>query len=90
MDMKLFFTVAVTIFVAEIADKTQLATVLFAADGAANRLTVFAGAAVALTVASALAVFAGSLLSGLVEERTMSRIAGALFILIGVWTLVRA
>lgn len=90
MDLKLFFTVAVTIFIAEIADKTQLATVLFAADANSSRLVVFAGAALALTLASALAVFAGSLISGLVDETSMSRIAGVLFILIGVWTLVKA
>lgn len=90
MDFKLFFTVAITVFVAEIADKTQLATMLFAADVNSSRLTVFVGATVALTLASALAVFAGSLVSGLVDETLMSRIAGVLFVVIGIWTFVTA
>ncbi len=90
MDLKLFMTVAVTVFVAEIADKTQLATMLFAADGNSSRLVVFAGATAALTLASALAVFAGSLVAGVVDETLMSRIAGALFVVIGIWTFLTA
>ncbi|MEJ2602930.1 MAG: TMEM165/GDT1 family protein [Gammaproteobacteria bacterium] len=90
MDIKLFLTVAITVFVAEIADKTQLATMLFAADGGASRLVVFAGATAALTLSSALAVFAGSLVAGVVDATLMSRIAGVLFVGIGVWTFITA
>lgn len=90
MDLKLFFTVAITVFVAEIADKTQLATMLFAADGNSSRLVVFIGATAALTLASALAVFTGSLVGGLVDGTVMSRVAGILFVVIGIWTFVTA
>ena len=56
MDWKVFSTVFVTIFVAELADKTQLATFLFAADKTVSKWTVFLGSASALIVASALGV----------------------------------
>ena len=48
MDYKLLFTIFAAVFVAELGDKTQLATMLFAADKEVNRLTVFLGASLAL------------------------------------------
>ena len=87
MDMKLFATVFTTIFLAEIADKTQVATVLYATRGDHHKLTVFAGAAVALVLSSALAVFAGALLSHWLNPRYISWLAGAAFILVGLWVL---
>jgi len=90
MNIKLFFTVCGTVFLAELADKTQIATVLFAANGRYDRITVFLGAAVALIAASALAVFVGGLFSHLAGERWIARCAGLIFIIIGLWTVVRA
>ncbi|MDH5324018.1 MAG: TMEM165/GDT1 family protein [Gammaproteobacteria bacterium] len=90
MDLKLFSTVFVTVFLAEIADKTQLATMLFASNAQNAKLLVFAAAALALVVATAVAVFAGALLSQSIDEKLMARIAGVIFIVIGLWTLVKA
>ena len=53
-------------------------------------LTVFAGASLALVLASAIGVLAGSLLSDYVSERVLRYVAGFGFIAIGAWTLVRA
>lgn len=89
MDWKILLTVFAAIFVAELGDKTQLATLLFAADKDVNRLTVFVGASLALVVASGIGVVAGGLVSDYVDERVLRIIAGAGFILIGIWTLVR-
>jgi putative Ca2+/H+ antiporter (TMEM165/GDT1 family) len=87
MEWKLFFTVFASIFVAEMADKTQLVTLLFAADKAVSKWVVFLGSASALVLASAIGVLAGTMLSHVVSVRMMSIIAGSGFILIGAWTL---
>lgn len=89
MDFKLMSTVFVTIFLAEIADKTQVATFLYAANSNNGKATVFAGSALALVVASAIAVFAGALLSQWLNEKVMARLAGTAFILVGIWTLAK-
>lgn len=87
MEWKIFATVFVSIFIAEMADKTQLVTMLFAADKAVSKWVVFLGSASALVLASAIGVAAGSLLSQVINMKTMSIIAGTGFILIGAWTL---
>jgi putative Ca2+/H+ antiporter (TMEM165/GDT1 family) len=87
MEWKLFFTVFASIFVAEMADKTQLVTLLFAADKAVSKWVVFLGSASALVLASAIGVLAGTMLSHVINVRMMSVIAGSGFILIGAWTL---
>ena len=90
MDFKIFFTICLTVFVAELGDKTQLATMLFAADKDVSKLTVFVAASTALIVASAIGVLAGTLLSAYISEKTLAYIAGVGFILIGGYTLYQA
>lgn len=90
MEWKLFLTVFGSIFLAEMADKTQLATLLFAADRQASKLTVFLGATLALAATSAIAVAAGSALSELVSPRLMSLLAGTGFVLVGIAILWQA
>ena len=90
MELKVFFTVFAAVFIAELGDKTQLATLLFAADKEVSKWTVFGGASAALIVATAIGVIAGTLLSEFINERYLNYIAGAGFILIGALTLARA
>jgi putative Ca2+/H+ antiporter (TMEM165/GDT1 family) len=90
MDWKIFATVFAAVFIAELGDKTQLATMLFAADREVSKLTVFFAASAALVLASAIGVLAGSLLSNVINERVLHYVAGVGFILIGAWTLYRA
>jgi putative Ca2+/H+ antiporter (TMEM165/GDT1 family) len=90
MDLKILATVFISVFIAELGDKTQLATMLFASDKGASKLTVFVGAALALVVTSAIGVVAGSVISQYVSEKTLHYLAGIGFIAIGVWTLVKA
>ena len=90
MDLKVLFVVFGTVFLAELGDKTQLATVLFASKPSVSLVTVFVGASLALILASLIAVAAGSVISHYVDPRYLSYIAGAGFIVIGVWTIVRA
>lgn len=90
MHLKVFATVFATVFLAELGDKTQLATLLYAAQAENPKLTVFLGAATALIVTSALGVLAGSLIAQHLDPRKLSWIAGAGFIAIGLWTIIRA
>lgn len=90
MDLKIFLTVFITIFIAEIGDKTQLATLLFAADKQAGKITVFAGASLALVVAAGIGVLAGGLIANYISEKFLHYLAGAGFIAIGIWTIFRA
>jgi putative Ca2+/H+ antiporter (TMEM165/GDT1 family) len=88
VDLGLFARVFGTVFVAELGDKTQLATLLYASDAQASRWVVFAAAAAALVLTSAIGVAAGSVVSQWVGPRALARIAGLGFIAIGVWTLL--
>jgi putative Ca2+/H+ antiporter (TMEM165/GDT1 family) len=90
MDWKIFATIFVAVFIAELGDKTQLATMLFAADKEVSRYTVFLAASAALIVASAIGVLAGSLLSEFVNEKYLHYVAGIGFIGIGIYTLYNA
>ncbi|MDT8399814.1 MAG: TMEM165/GDT1 family protein [Pseudomonadales bacterium] len=90
MTLKLFMTIFATVFLAEIGDKTQLATMLFAADKDVSKLTVFLASSSALVVAAAIGVLAGSLLTEVINPRTLSYVAGIGFMLIGAITLYQA
>jgi putative Ca2+/H+ antiporter (TMEM165/GDT1 family) len=86
--LKAFFTVFITIFVAEIGDKTQLATLLFASDRNVSKWIIFAGASLALVAAAGIGVLVGAQLERFVKPSTLKTIAGIGFIAIGIWTLV--
>jgi putative Ca2+/H+ antiporter (TMEM165/GDT1 family) len=83
-----FFTVFTTVFIAEIGDKTQLATMLFAGEAKVSRWVIFAGSACALTLAAALGVIVGAQLERFISPRTLRVVAGVGFVVIGIWTLV--
>jgi putative Ca2+/H+ antiporter (TMEM165/GDT1 family) len=85
---KAFFSVFITVFLAEIGDKTQLATMLFAAEGKSNKWVIFAGSALALVLAAAIGVLVGAQLEKFISPRTLKIVAGIGFIAIGLWTLV--
>jgi len=88
--IKLFFTIFSVVFIAELGDKTQLATMLFASDKEVSKWLVFFAASAALVTAAGIGVLAGSFLSAYISEKQLSYIAGSGFILIGAFTLYRA
>jgi len=81
------WVVFATVFLAEMADKTQLATLLFATDEKLNKWGVFIAASLALTLACAIGVLVGSQLPKLIDPNKLKIIAGVGFILIGGWTI---
>jgi putative Ca2+/H+ antiporter (TMEM165/GDT1 family) len=90
MDWKIFVTIFIAVFIAELGDKTQLATMLFATDKEVSKYTVFFAASAALIVASAIGVLAGSFFAEYINEKYLHYIAGIGFILIGAFTLYNA
>jgi putative Ca2+/H+ antiporter (TMEM165/GDT1 family) len=91
--MTAFITVFLSIFIAELGDKTQFATALFAADGAQPKWLVFLASSTALVASAAIATLAGSAARELFAGPTLKLIAGAGFIVIGaaiVWGALRA
>jgi len=85
--LKIFMTVFATVFVAEIGDKTQLATMLFASESKSSRWIVFAGSALALVLAAGIGVLVGGQLERFVSPRTLKLVAGIGFVAIGIWTM---
>jgi putative Ca2+/H+ antiporter (TMEM165/GDT1 family) len=83
-----FFTVLTTVFLAEIGDKTQLATMLFAAKGETSKWVVFFAASLALILAAAIGVLVGGVVERFISPRTLKIVAGIGFIAIGLWTLI--
>jgi putative Ca2+/H+ antiporter (TMEM165/GDT1 family) len=77
-----------TILHAELGEKTQLATMLFATDPKLSRIGVFVASAVALTVSSLLAVMFGAQLTRLVSPALLKTLAAIGFIVIGLWMLL--
>jgi len=87
MDLKVLFTTFRMIFLAELGDKTQLATFSFAAESK-SRLAVFLETAGALVLTSLLALVLGSGVSRLVPEDYIKIEVGALFVLLGLWMIL--
>jgi putative Ca2+/H+ antiporter (TMEM165/GDT1 family) len=90
MDIKLALTVFGVVFLAELGDKTQLATLLFAAKTPESLITVFLGASLALVATSAIGVVAGGFVAQYVSPKLLSYVAGAGFVIIGIWTIWQA
>lgn len=80
-------SIFITVFLAELGDKTQLATMLFASDRAMSPWMVFLAAAGALVLSAAVAVFLGQMLGRHLEAIPLKLIAGGAFILIGLWNV---
>jgi putative Ca2+/H+ antiporter (TMEM165/GDT1 family) len=89
MDLRLLATVFGTVFLAELGDKTQLATLLFASRAGTSLIAVFAATSLALVTATAIGVLAGATIASHVQPRYFSYVAGVGFILIGLWTIWR-
>jgi putative Ca2+/H+ antiporter (TMEM165/GDT1 family) len=87
MDWKIFGTAFLTLFLAELGDKTQLAIITLTAK-TDSKLAIFLGASLALVVVSLLAVLVGGVLTQFIPTEWLQRIVAVAFILIGILMLV--
>ena len=86
MDWKILGTAFLTLFLAELGDKTQLAVITMSAK-TESKLAVFLGASIALVLVSLLGVLVGGVLSQYVPTEWLQRIVAVAFIVIGVLML---
>jgi putative Ca2+/H+ antiporter (TMEM165/GDT1 family) len=85
----LFFTVFALVFLAELADKTQLVTFALVADTGKPRQVYF-GVLGGLFAVTAIGVLAGSLITVVVPLFLIQLIAGIAFVIFGGYTIYRA
>ena len=82
MSIALFFSIFLTIFIAELGDKTQIATL--AISGSSQMpLAVFLGSSFALVLASLLGVLLGGSIAKFIPELLIELVAAVGFMLIG-------
>ena len=88
MDLSLLISTFLTVFLAELGDKTQLATV--ALIGTSDRpLAVFLGSSSALVLASLLGAMAGGSIASLIPTEWLQLVAAVGFLIIGSQLLLR-
>jgi putative Ca2+/H+ antiporter (TMEM165/GDT1 family) len=87
MDWKLFFITFFSIFLAELGDKTQLATMGFASQNSSAKWIIFTASASALVLSSFLGVIAGNFLSNIISPKYVKLGSAILFIIIGLFLL---
>ncbi len=88
---RVFVTTFITIFLAEIGDKTQLSTLLMSAESHAPWV-VFLGSGVALITTSLLGVLLGGWISTKLSPKTVEKLAGVMLLLISlmlVWDVIQ-
>lgn len=88
--MTTFFVVFASIFLAELGDKTQLATPAFAAEEDRARMLVFAASGAALVASSAIAVVLGAVAEKFIAGAPLNLIAGAGFMIIGALMIIES
>lgn len=86
--MKLFATIFLSVFFAELGDKTQLATLLFATNSRFSQTTVFIAASAALVASTAIAVLLGAAAERHLAFLPLKLIAGLGFVAIGAYIVI--
>ncbi len=84
MDWKIFFTTFGMIFLAELGDKTQLATIMMTSKTRLP-LSVFIGASLALCLVTLIGVLFGEGLIAVIPQNLLKKGAALAFIAVGLW-----
>lgn len=87
MNLQIFFSAFATIFIAELGDKTQLATLAMASSQPGAKWQVFFGASLALVCTTFIGLVAANLVNQWISPETLKRVAGIAFVALGLWYL---
>lgn len=88
MDWSVFSATFLTIFLAELGDKTQFAAMAVSAQSKST-MSVVLGVVLALSVAGVLGVVFGRVLGQYIEPEKMRYVSGLAFLAMGAWILMR-
>ena len=89
MLLTLLFTTFVTVFLAEMGDKTQLTTITLSST-TNEPLAVFIGSSIALILATLLGALAGGSISNLVPGFLLKLLSGIVFLILGIKLLAKS
>jgi putative Ca2+/H+ antiporter (TMEM165/GDT1 family) len=82
-----FWTVTIAFFIAEMGDKTQLATIALAAQFANEMIPVWLGTTAGMMIANAIGILVGVVLGKKIPERLVKWVAAISFIFFGMYGL---
>ena len=85
--MQNLWVVFISVFLAELGDKTQLATLLFSTEKNLSPVGVFIASSLALVLSCFLAVLVGSQIKDLISPEKIKWAAGIGFVVIGAWMI---
>tara|TARA_B100000965_G_scaffold405944_1_gene442064 strand:+ start:7152 stop:7448 length:297 start_codon:yes stop_codon:yes gene_type:complete len=89
MLLTLLFSTFITVFLAEMGDKTQLTTITLSSS--TNKpLAVFIGSSIALILATILGALAGGSIANLIPDFLLKLLSGIVFLVIGINLLTRS
>lgn len=83
MDIAVMLPIFTSVFMAELGDKTQLATVCFMAGGGCRKSEVFFASSLALVLSTLLAVVFGAAIARLIPPKYLQLGAGLIFVIMG-------
>ena len=89
MILSLLLSTFITVFIAELGDKTQLATLTIS--GTSNKpWAVFLGSSSALVFASLMGALAGGSISNFIPEVVLKSLASLTFLIIGIRLFIKS
>lgn len=88
MDWSIFSATFITIFLAEIGDKTQFAALTISSQ-TRSTLSVLLGTVLALSVAGTIGVLAGNVIGQFINPEKMKYVSGVIFIVMGIFILIK-
>ncbi len=85
--MEIFFKIFISIFLAELGDKTQMASIIFSSNDPSNKWIIFLASSMALVFSSFLGVMIGSWIASMGLEKYIRIVGGIIFVILGVFMI---
>ncbi|MDR1083412.1 MAG: TMEM165/GDT1 family protein [Deltaproteobacteria bacterium] len=90
MEFKAMTPIFLSVLLAELGDKTQIAALSFTVGGAAGKWEIFVAASGALVFSTLIAVLAGDFIGRFISPHLMKLLAGLAFLIMGSYFIYQA